>query len=56
MCGIAGFIGSKKIDKNNIDKTILLMRNRGPDSSAYKKKYLKIKRFYLFTQDSVLLI
>ncbi len=47
MCGIAGFIGSKKIDKNNIDKTILLMRNRGPDSSAYKKKIFENREVLL---------
>jgi asparagine synthase (glutamine-hydrolysing) len=31
MCGIAGYIGKKQIGKASIDKTLCLMKNRGPD-------------------------
>ena len=31
MCGIAGYIGIKKINNNTINQTLTLMRNRGPD-------------------------
>ena len=31
MCGIAGYIGKKLIDNSVIDKTLFLMKNRGPD-------------------------
>lgn len=31
MCGIAGYIGKNVIEKDNIEETLLLMRNRGPD-------------------------
>ena len=31
MCGIAGYIGKKQIGKSAIDKTLVLMKNRGPD-------------------------
>ncbi len=31
MCGIAGYIGPKAIGQDAIDKTIRLMKNRGPD-------------------------
>jgi len=31
MCGIAGYIGKKQISKNTINKTLCLMKNRGPD-------------------------
>ena len=37
MCGIAGFFGNKDISKKIIDRTINLMRNRGPDASNFKK-------------------
>ena len=35
MCGISGFISKKKIDLINIKKTLLLMRNRGPDNQSF---------------------
>ncbi len=35
MCGIAGYIGKKTIEKNIIDNTLKLMKNRGPDHQAY---------------------
>ena len=31
MCGIAGYIGKKQISKSTINKTLYLMKNRGPD-------------------------
>ena len=31
MCGLAGYIGKKKISKKFIFKTLNLMKNRGPD-------------------------
>ena len=36
MCGIAGFIGYKKISNTNVLDTLKLMRNRGPDTQNYK--------------------
>ena len=48
MCGIAGFLGSKKIDRNFIDKTLSLMKNRGPDfSKSLEKKINNDKYVYL---------
>tara|TARA_E500000178_G_C17020121_1_gene755085 strand:+ start:1107 stop:2948 length:1842 start_codon:yes stop_codon:yes gene_type:complete len=38
MCGIAGFFGKRKIEKNIINRTLKLMRNRGPDTSKYFTK------------------
>ena len=38
MCGIAGYFGKKKIDKAIIDRTLKLMKNRGPDFSNYFQK------------------
>ncbi|MFC1589925.1 asparagine synthase (glutamine-hydrolyzing) [Candidatus Omnitrophota bacterium] len=35
MCGIAGYIGTKKISENRIHKTLGLMRNRGPDNRGF---------------------
>lgn len=35
MCGIAGYIGKKTIEKNIIDNTLELMKNRGPDHQAH---------------------
>ena len=36
MCGIAGYIGKKKIDKSAIRETLFLMKNRGPDCQDYR--------------------
>lgn len=35
MCGIAGFIGKIACDRSNIQKTLELMKNRGPDHQAF---------------------
>ncbi|MAJ05347.1 MAG: asparagine synthase (glutamine-hydrolyzing), partial [Flavobacteriales bacterium TMED84] len=35
MCGIAGYIGKKKISKKNIFETLNLMKNRGPDFQSH---------------------
>ena len=32
MCGIAGYIGKKNINRLNISNTLKLMQNRGPDN------------------------
>ncbi|MBA64964.1 MAG: asparagine synthase (glutamine-hydrolyzing) [Candidatus Marinimicrobia bacterium] len=34
MCGIAGYIGKKRIDKHLINHTLGLMKNRGPDNQS----------------------
>lgn len=36
MCGIAGYIGKKQIGKVSIDKTLCLMKNRGPDNLDWR--------------------
>ena len=36
MCGIAGYFGRKPPNEGAIDKTLSLMKNRGPDHQAYK--------------------
>ena len=38
MCGIAGYFGAEKISKSEIEKTLNLMKNRGPDFSNYYQK------------------
>jgi len=35
MCGISGFIGTKKINDKVINQTLSLMNNRGPDARGY---------------------
>lgn len=40
MCGIAGFFGRRKIEQNIINKTLILMKNRGPDFSNFYKDSL----------------
>ena len=37
MCGIAGYIGKKYIEKNSIRSTLKLMINRGPDNQSWHK-------------------
>ena len=36
MCGIAGAISLKGLDKNKINRCLGLMRKRGPDGAAFK--------------------
>lgn len=47
MCGIAGYFGKKKIDKAIIDRTLKLMKNRGPDFSSYYKNIFSNNNVYL---------
>ena len=48
MCGISGFIGSKNITKKNINLTLNLMKNRGPDKQDYfHRKIDKKRQIYL---------
>jgi len=35
MCGIAGYIGYQSIEQQQIDNTLRLMKNRGPDQQDY---------------------
>jgi len=35
MCGIAGYIGKQTLNKTLIEKTLFLMKNRGPDYQSY---------------------
>ena len=35
MCGIAGYIGKKQVSKSAINKTLGLMKNRGPDNQDW---------------------
>ena len=35
MCGISGYLGKKTVNKELINKTLLSMRNRGPDHQGY---------------------
>lgn len=47
MCGIAGYIGSRTIDKNVIHRTLNMMQSRGPDNKAYIEKKIKKKKVIL---------
>lgn len=46
MCGIAGYIGVKKLSSNEVRSTLKLMRRRGPDSSNYFYVEIKKKHYY----------
>ena len=51
MCGIAGYIGKKKITSQSISYLSKAMHNRGPDNFSYS--YIKIKKdlnLYLTSQ------
>jgi asparagine synthase (glutamine-hydrolysing) len=37
MCGIAGYIGTRRIDDDRIEATLRLMHRRGPDQAAYRR-------------------
>ena len=46
MCGIAGYIGLKKLNLSKVKSTLKLMKNRGPDSSNYFYAKIKKKHYY----------
>ena len=48
MCGIAGYIGSRKFSNTEVNKILFLMRRRGPDSIGYKIIKNKNKNIHLF--------
>jgi asparagine synthase (glutamine-hydrolysing) len=37
VCGIAGYIGPRRLDEARIDATLALMRRRGPDHAAHRR-------------------
>ena len=37
MCGIAGYIGPRRLDDATLDRTLGLMRRRGPDHAEYRR-------------------
>ena len=43
MCGIAGFIGKKKININLINQTLYSMERRGPDNQSFKKCFIILR-------------
>lgn len=54
MCGIAGFIGRKKINESAIYDTLKLMNFRGPNGQAYVKKEQKNIVYLLHTRLSII--
>ena len=54
MCGIAGYIGKKKIDRSLINKSLKLLENRGPDFknfTEYNCNFNGKKKYFFYTQD-----
>ena len=47
MCGIAGYIGNKKLNKTQINNVLNSMHNRGPDNSEYSYYKIQNKHYYL---------
>jgi asparagine synthase (glutamine-hydrolysing) len=47
MCGIAGYFGTKALDTDKIQKTLQLMKNRGPDNQTFKKFQTSSEQIYL---------
>ena len=45
MCGIAGYYGSKKIERYKINNCLETMEKRGPDSNG--AKFLKYKNKFI---------
>ena len=51
MCGIAGYIGNLDIKSSDINKTLNLMKNRGPDSQDYCVEKFANKQLLLLHED-----
>ena len=48
MCGISGYIGKDKLNKNKVLKCLELMKKRGPDHQSFSTHYYKNKSINLF--------
>ena len=46
MCGVAGYFGSEKIETDKINKTLNLMKFRGPDNKEAKQIKVSQKTLY----------
>ena len=46
MCGIAGYIGAKKINNKVINSTLNIMKNRGPDNQDF---FFEKKKIFIVT-------
>ena len=49
MCGISGYLGREKISNDLIYKTLLSMRNRGPDHQGYEHISFGENNLYLLS-------
>ena len=49
MCGIAGSIVNKNIERSKIFELLSLMKNRGPDNQAFKEFKFNKKKLYFFS-------
>ena len=47
MCGISGYIGKKVINPEVIKKTLVLMKNRGPDANGFCNFFDKTANIYI---------
>jgi len=47
MCGISGYIGKKRVGKSAINKTLGLMKNRGPDHQDWRSFIVNDTNVYL---------
>ena len=54
MCGIAGYFGSREIEKSKIIKTLDLMKFRGPDNREIKKIQISQKTLYFLHRELIL--
>lgn len=44
MCGIAGYFGTRNIKKETLDRTLISLRDRGPDNQEYKSFLINKKK------------
>ena len=49
MCGLAGYIGNKSINRRKIKTILKIMNNRGPDNQNFLKFSFLKKNLYLFS-------
>ena len=56
MCGISGYIGSKKLSNKIISQTLNVMKNRGPDHQGYTRMRFGTNFIYLLSSRLRLLI
>ena len=62
MCGIAGYVGTREIPEERIQRTLQLMGRRGPDHAAHRRfttpagRHVDLRPYCLYDGEKVTIV